>query len=54
MRCGNEPHRKAGHLTSTRIGKAVRIDVTKVRPLDQADLEALATEAQKRGERARR
>jgi len=36
---------KSGHIPSTRIGKAVRIDLTKVRPLDQVEVSELAERA---------
>jgi excisionase family DNA binding protein len=36
---------KSGHIPSARIGKAVRIDLTKVRPLDQVEVSELAERA---------
>ena len=39
---------KSGHIPSTRIGKAVRIDLTKVRPLDQVEVSELAERALRR------
>ena len=44
---------KSGHIPSTRIGKAVRIDLTKVRPLDQVEVGELAERALRRATRAR-
>jgi len=44
---------KSGHIPCTRIGKAVRIDLTKVRPLDQVEVSELAERAQRRASRAR-
>jgi excisionase family DNA binding protein len=36
---------KSGDIPSTRIGKAVRIDLTKLRPLDDTELQELANRA---------
>jgi excisionase family DNA binding protein len=44
---------KSGHIPSTRIGKAVRIDLTKVRPLDQVEVSELAERALRRASRAK-
>lgn len=44
---------KSGHIPSTRIGKAVRIDLTKVRPLDQVEVSELAERALRQARRAK-
>ena len=45
---------KSGDIPSTRIGKAVRIDLTKVRPLHPDEIEDMAIRAQTQGGRLRR
>jgi excisionase family DNA binding protein len=44
---------KSGDIPCTRIGKAVRIDLTKVRPLDQTEVSELAERALRRASRAK-
>jgi len=44
---------KSGHIPSTRIGKAVRIDLTKVRALDQVEVNELVDRALRRPGRPR-
>jgi hypothetical protein len=44
---------KSGHIPSTRIGKAVRIDLTKVRALDQVEVSEFAERALRRASRAK-
>ena len=44
---------KSGEMPCTRIGKALRIDLTKVRPLDSEEILELATQAQRRVGRGR-
>lgn len=39
---------KSGDVPSTRIGKAVRIDLTKVRPLDKSEVNEMADRALRR------
>jgi excisionase family DNA binding protein len=44
---------KSGDIPCTRIGKALRVDLTKVRPLDQVEVSELAERALRRGSRAK-
>jgi len=39
---------KSGDIPSTRIGKAVRVDLRKVRPLTQSEVDELASNAMRR------
>ena len=42
---------KSGDIPCTRIGKAVRIDLTKVRPLDQTEVDEMTERALQRARR---